>query len=248
MSDNQQRVVERLSPLFGRREMPSVIGRLSRATASRHAPATIILHWSTVVALVMAVAAIYLRDFTEDKTIRLFLLEGHRQLGLLVMICVPLRIAIRYVLGFANQTAGMAALLRWVAAMTHLALYAALIALPLVGWAATSAKGIKLWLFGFVPMPGLVAPDPDVADALVDFHTWGAWALFALVTAHAGAALWHHVVRRDGVLAAMLPIGVSPAIPDRRHSLLPVGYERRHVHVPVDFERRHSLFDEGALV
>jgi hypothetical protein len=101
-----------------------------------------------------------------------------------------------------------------------------------------------LWLFGAVPMPSLVAPDPDVADALVDFHAWGAWALFALVGAHAGAALWHHFVRRDGVLAAMLPIGESPAISDRRNALSPVGYERRRAQVPVEFERRQSIFDE----
>jgi cytochrome b561 len=222
MSQNQQSAVEQLWPLFGRPEMssasgvvpgatvemPAANGLQSRATAAKHATATIVLHWSTVMAIVMAVAAIYLRDATEDKVIRQVLLEAHRQLGMLVLICVPLRIAVRYWLGFSDQSGGTAALLRWAAAMTHLALYASLIALPLVGWAATSAKGITLRLFGLVRLPGLVAADPDVADALVDYHTWGAWALLALVAAHAVAALWHHFVRRDGVLKAMLPNSV----------------------------------------
>jgi cytochrome b561 len=115
-------------------------------------------------------------------------------------------------LGFSDQTGQLAALLRWVALMTHLALYAFLIALPLLGWAATSAKGVTLRLFALAPLPGLVAPDPDLADALVDYHMWGAWALLALVAAHAFAALWHHFVRRDGVLAAMLPNSRSPGI------------------------------------
>jgi cytochrome b561 len=205
MSENLQRAIKRLWPLFGRQEMPAAGNLLSRASAVKHAPATMVLHWTTVMALVAAVAAIYLREVTEDKLIRQVLLEAHRQLGLLVLICVPLRIAARYLLGFANQSAGLSALLRWVAAMTHLALYAFLLALPLLGWAATSAKGIKLRLFALVPLPGLADPDPDLADTLVDFHQWGAWTLLALVGAHALAALWHHFVHCDGVLAAMLP-------------------------------------------
>jgi len=212
VSDHQQSAVKRVLPLFGRYQTSSAGSLLSGATATRHATATIVLHWTTVMAIMVAVAAIYLRDFTEDKVIRQVLLEAHRQLGLLVLICVPLRIAVRYMLGFSDQTGRLAALLRWVAVTTHLALYAFLIALPLLGWAATSAKGVTLRLFALAPLPGLVAPDPDLADALVDYHMWGAWALLALVAAHAFAALWHHFVRRDGVLAAMLPNTRLPAI------------------------------------
>jgi cytochrome b561 len=179
--------------------------QISRATIARHATATIVLHWGTVAALVIMVAAIYLRDFTEDKAIRQLLLDVHRQFGLLVMIGVPLRILARYWLGFADQTSTMARLLRWAAAGTHVVLYASLIALPVLGWAATSAKGIHLALVGVVPLPSLATPDPDVADALLDYHQWFGWALFGLVAMHALAALWHHFVRRDGVLAAMLP-------------------------------------------
>jgi cytochrome b561 len=51
-----------------------------------------------------------------------------------------------------------------------------------------------------------VADDPDLADVLTDWHAWAAWGLLALLAAHIAAALWHHWVRRDGVLAAMLPL------------------------------------------
>ena len=188
-----------------RPETPSTVVSMSRATAAKHATATIVLHWGTVTAIVIMVAAIYLRDLTEDKAIRQLLLDVHRQFGLLVMIGVPIRILARYWLGFADQTSSMAKLLRWAAAGTHMVLYASLIALPVLGWAATSAKGVALSLFGLVPLPSLATPDPDVADALLDYHQWFGWALFGLVAMHALAALWHHFVRRDGVLAAMLP-------------------------------------------
>jgi hypothetical protein len=63
----------------------------------------------------------------------------------------------------------------------------------------------------------------------------------ALVVVHALAALWHHFIRRDGVLRAMLPGRLSPATPQRRRNHLPLGYERRHAHIPVAFERRRSM-------
>ena len=217
MSEYLQIAVKRVMPLFARYEVRSSGSLLSGATATKHASVTIVLHWTTVMAIVVAVAAIYLRDISEEKVIRQLLLEAHRQLGLLVLVCVPLRVATRYLLGFSDQTVRMTALLRWVAAMTHLALYAFLIALPLLGWAATSAKGVTLRLFAFAPLPALVAPDPDLADALVDYHTWGAWALLALVAAHAFAALWHHFVHRDGVLTAMLPSRRSSSSAATRH-------------------------------
>jgi cytochrome b561 len=73
-------------------------------------------------------------------------------------------------------------------------------------------------LFGLLPLPLLVRPDADLADRLGDLHAATAWVLLALVAVHIGAALWHHAVRRDGVLAAMLPLvrrraaaGIRPA-------------------------------------
>src|SRR2546423_11710167 len=101
-------------------------------------------------------------------------------------------------------------------------MYASLLSLPILGWAATSAKGINVSLFGLAPLPALIAPDPDIADALLDYHQWGAWALLAVVGVHGLAALWHHFVRRDGVLAAMLPTrnGIALAAPSSAEPVL----------------------------
>jgi cytochrome b561 len=171
--------------------------------------ATIVLHWGTVAAIVIAVAAIYLREATEDKALRQVLLEVHRQLGMLILAAVALRLTVRYWCGLADHSAGMPALLLWAAACAHMALYAMLTALPILGWAASNAHGVDVTFLGLVQMPFLVAANSDLADRLDDLHKWGAWALGALVAAHASAALWHHFVRRDAVLASMLP-AVAP--------------------------------------
>jgi superoxide oxidase len=179
--------------------------RQSYAESQKHATATIILHWGTVVAIVIAVIAVYLRDVIEEKMVRQALLELHRQLGMLVMIGLALRLAVRYAVGLADHSGEMHVLLRWAAWLTHLALYAMLLGVPLLGWLASNAHGVKLDLFGFIHLPVLVQPDSDLSDTMDDFHKWASWSLGALVLMHAAAALWHHYFKKDAVLTAMLP-------------------------------------------
>jgi cytochrome b561 len=190
------------------RDQPEVEARVrARDEVLRQPATTIAFHWGTVVAIVIAIAAIYARDLLEDKTARAVLLDLHRQLGILVLLCVPLRQVARYMAGHRDFSADVHALMRWGARLAHVALYAMLIVIPLVGWAVTSAHGIELRLFGVVWLPALVAPDSDLADDLTDYHAWLAYGLMGLVFVHAVAALWHHYALRDSVLAAMLPGG-----------------------------------------
>jgi len=178
----------------------------ARLEAARRQPAaTIAFHWGTVIAIVVGVVAVYLRDVFEDKAVRAVLLDLHRQLGILVLLCVPLRQLVRYLGGHRDFSANMSGLLQWAARFSHGLLYAFLIAIPLVGWAVTSAHAVDLRLFGLFSLPGLVAPDSDLADDLTDYHAWLAYFLMGFVFIHALAALWHHYVLRDSVLAAMLP-------------------------------------------
>ncbi|UIE44950.1 hypothetical protein FICKIIDM_04094 [Xanthomonas citri pv. punicae] len=71
-------------------------------------------------------------------------------------------------------------------------------------WSLSSAYGKQVYFFG-IPLPALVAPDGDLGDTLGTWHLNAAWALLALVLLHIGAALWHHLVLRDGLLRRVLP-------------------------------------------
>jgi cytochrome b561 len=174
------------------------------AAVAGHSKAVIAAHWGTVLAIVISVVAVYCRELTEDKALRVILLDLHRQLGLLVIIVVPLRIIFRFCLRFANHSIHVPPILHWARQATHVATYSFLVIAPLLGWASTNAHRVSLKFLGVVPLPSLVAPDPDVADMLADYHTWAFYALGALVALHATAALVHHFVLRDGVLVAML--------------------------------------------
>ena len=177
----------------------------SDRAGSGHPALTIAIHWVTVVAIVVAVAVMFVRDAIEDRALRQVLLEMHRQLGLLVLIGVGVRIALRLHKGLADHASDMASFLRWAAKAAHWLMYGVLVALPLLGWAVTNAHGVALTFLGSVPLPKLLSADSELADTLTDYHVWAAWGLLTLVVAHVGAAVWHHFVRRDGVLRAMLP-------------------------------------------
>ena len=175
------------------------------APTAQHARATIALHWASALAVLLSALAALARDWTESEPARVLLLDVHRQLGLFVLLALVLRVAVRLRKGLVDHAASMPPLMRWAAQGAHLALYALLLALPLLGVATTQAHEVNLRLFGLLSLPNWVPGDPDLAETLSDWHLWLAWTLLALVVLHVAAALWHHKVQRDGVLAAMLP-------------------------------------------
>jgi cytochrome b561 len=93
---------------------------------------------------------------------------------------------------------------RAIAHAVHVALYALLFAMPLVGWWATSAYGAPISVFWLFELPPLVAKDEAVAERAFALHRALGIAMALLIAAHAGAALHHHFVKRDRVLRRML--------------------------------------------
>ena len=85
----------------------------------------------------------------------------------------------------------------------HLGLYGLFFAVPLLGWAYSSASGFPLVVFGAWPLPDWVPVNETLAGLLKPAHRFAAYALAALVLVHVGAALKHHFVDRDGLLSRM---------------------------------------------
>jgi cytochrome b561 len=88
---------------------------------------------------------------------------------------------------------------------THHLLYLLMLAIPLSGWLMSSAKGFQTVWFGVLPLPDLLNKDKALGDLLQIVHMSLNYTLAALVLAHTGAAIKHHLIDRDDVLARMLP-------------------------------------------
>lgn len=165
------------------------------------------LHW-IVVALVLAMAWIGLTmgDLPNgpDK-VRTFAL--HKSIGLTILALVVLRIGWRLHAGAPAPVAGTPRWQERIAALTHLGLYALLLAMPLSGWLMNSAAGFPLQWFGLFNLPALAGRDHDLHELAESVHEWLFWALATLALAHAAAAFYHHLFQRDATLARMLPRG-----------------------------------------
>jgi cytochrome b561 len=167
-------------------------------------------HWLSALAIVMAFGLVWSRDLLDSEALRTALLNLHRQFGLVVLVLWGIRLLARWLHSSSDSVVELPWLLRWMAAASHAVLYLVLLAMPLLGWAMTSAQGHPVALFTLLPLPSMVAINPDLADTLQDWHEGCAWVLLGLVSLHILAALWHHWVRRDGVLAGMLPMIKAP--------------------------------------
>lgn len=165
----------------------------------------VLFHWLTVLCVCFAAGLILLRDeVVTGRSLKQWLLEGHRHFGLFVLMLFFVRVVVRIRAGKLPPVGKMSKPIRALATLTHMALYALLLAMPLLGWVLSNAQDRPVHLFGLT-LPALVGADEDLADSLQTWHVDAAWVLLALVLLHTGAALWHHFVVRDDVLRSMLP-------------------------------------------
>ena len=84
-----------------------------------------------------------------------------------------------------------------------LALYALMIGLPLIGWAMLSAAGYPIVLWGGLWLPPIAPQGEGLHTALWIAHVSLAYVFYSVILLHVAAALFHALVRRDGVFEAM---------------------------------------------
>jgi cytochrome b561 len=83
-------------------------------------------------------------------------------------------------------------------------MYALLLIVPLLGW-----FGVQLFpaleIFGLFSLPAVVSPDQATAKVVLAIHKALALLLVAFMALHVAAALYHYLIRKDGVLHRMIP-------------------------------------------
>ena len=163
------------------------------------------LHWAT--ALLVLAAFIYGPGGSEQRVYSAagnFDRQLHESLGLSVFLLVFVRVAWR----MFDKHPDPARVPRWMgfaAKAVQFALYALLFALPLTAITGAWLEGHPLTLLTGIEIIPLLARSHDVGASLATLHTWLGDAIMWLAGLHALAALYHHIVLRDGVLASMLP-------------------------------------------
>lgn len=166
-----------------------------------------LLHW-LVVLLILAMAWIGLTmgDLPNgpDKIATYAL---HKSIGITILVLVLLRLGWRLYAGAPAPVPGTPSWQDRIASLTHWALYALLLAMPISGWVLNSSSGFPLQWFGLVNLPAIVGRDQELHELAETIHETLFWILITLVVLHAAAAFYHHLFQRDATLARMLPRG-----------------------------------------
>jgi cytochrome b561 len=141
----------------------------------------------------------------------------HKWAGVTIFLFVLVRLLWRLSHRPPEMPDSIPAWQRKVAAATHVLLYLLMLAVPFTGWLMSSAKGFQTVYFGVLPLPDLLAKNDELGERLQQVHMLLNYSMAALVVAHLGAALKHHFIDRDEVLARMLPFpGKNPTHGDSR--------------------------------
>lgn len=164
----------------------------------------IALHWLLAAALIGSFGVgLYMTGLPLSPQ-RLKLYNWHKWAGITILALSAVRLAWR----LTHRPPADVAMPAWqqrAAHWAHRALYALFFAVPLAGWAYSSAAGFPVVVFGVLPLPDFVPADKALAEAIKPVHAILAWTLATVVLVHVAGALKHHLVDRDGLLARMWP-------------------------------------------
>jgi superoxide oxidase len=167
---------------------------------------SIALHWLTVLLIVGQFATAWLRETVDHETsIAVTLLATHRTMGVLIWIVGLGRLVWRHKFAYLPPfPQSVPKLQQLIAKANEYGLYVLLLVQPITGLGNVLFRGHPFELLIW-DVPALLEPNPAIRSLFVEAHEFGAKALLALIGLHAGAALFHRLVLRDGVLQRMLP-------------------------------------------
>ncbi len=177
------------------------------------APLLRILHWLMAI-LLLAMLFIGISMVGDLSPRHSVLVAVHKPLGVILLLLVLIRLAVRLARPTPPFPGDMPTWQRRIASLSHLFLYALMLALPLVGWAMQSAGGYPLALHDSLLLPPIVPQDARLYALLRLAHTVLAYLLFIGVLAHLAAALYHALIRRDGVFSSMTTGSGIQSVPD----------------------------------
>lgn len=166
------------------------------------APLARLLHWGMALLLIaqLFIGAGMVASVSESHE---WLIHLHKPLGIALLALVIVRLIVRFSTRQPPLPRDLPEVQKLAAKASHWLLYALMVALPLLGWAMLSAAGDPIMLTSSLRLPALIVADPHSFAFLRKAHGYLAYLLFLTVLVHLAAALFHGLIRRDGVLGSM---------------------------------------------
>jgi cytochrome b561 len=187
---------------------------MPRTVPDRYGVVAQSFHWLTAVLVLVAFTLgpggpedrVYAAARDADRQL-------HESLGLAVFVLVVLRSIWRML----DEHPDPPPVSRWMglaARATQAALYVLLFAVPLTAITGAWLGGHPLTLVAGLRVAPWLPTSHGIGATLAEVHGWLGDVLLWVAGLHALAALYHHVMLKDGVLVSMLPRWMARSRPD----------------------------------
>ena len=164
-----------------------------------------LLHW-LMAACIIAMLFIGVGMVSTVRPKYLPLISTHKTLGVVLLVLVLVRLALRLYYGAPPLPADLPRPMKLAANLSHQALYGLMIVMPLLGLSMLWAADYPVVLYGGIQIPALLPQSDGLHTLLWNAHFYLGFAFFALVLLHLAAALFHALIRRDGVFETISPL------------------------------------------
>src|SRR6202043_2524905 len=171
--------------------------------------ATRLLHWLTAGLMLLVFGLAFSIDLATSRSSHTAFLQLHRSGGLTVWVLTMTRLVWRHFAKYPDWPSDMSQTMRVAAMASEYALYALLLAQPILGILQTNAHGDHVNLFFIGQLPAWIDKNRALAQQLLTLHKVVGFSLLGLIALHVSAALFHHFWRRDDTLTAMLPAAAA---------------------------------------
>lgn len=163
------------------------------------------LHWLIVALLIAQYAVAWTMPDINPRTPANTLVDLHFSIGVTILFLAVARLLWRWRYPVPLISDNVPVWQDWAARTTHALLYLLLFLLPLLGWVDAGFRALAINFYEIVTIPPIVAASRTLAGRTGDIHTLVSYILLGVIGLHVLAALYHLIVRRDGVFSRMLP-------------------------------------------
>ena len=178
-----------------------------RSDETRYDGISIAVHWLMALLVVVQVIAGVTMVRAGKGLLQNVLYDLHKSIGVTLLLLLLFRLIWRVRHPWPALPSSMARSQILLARANHVLLYAMLIVMPVSGFVFTAAGGYPIPYLRLVELSGLVPKNESLSKAALVVHLAGQWVVYALVGLHVAGALYHLLLRKDGVFQRMLPSG-----------------------------------------
>ena len=172
----------------------------------RYTLTAIALHWLMAILIIAGfLLGLTMVDIPGLTPTKLKYFSWHKWLGVTVFGLACLRILWRLTHAAPPYAASMPNWQKKASHISHTLMYVLIFAVPLSGYFYTLAAGVPVMYLGVIPLPVLIAPDPELKAILKQVHYAFNVVLLGVFCLHVLAALKHQFIDRDRTLQRMLP-------------------------------------------